>query len=54
MPNTLSSRECKTAHLLMGTSEFDRDSDHKKDYFKFWFAEGVATNDAKYVFGFDN
>ena len=38
----LLSRECETPHLLMVTSEFDGDSDRKKDYSKFRFSEGMV------------
>ena len=44
MPGALSSRGCETPHLLMGTSEFDGDGEHEKEYCKVWFSERMVTN----------
>ena len=43
-PGTLLIREHYTPHLLVGTSEFDRDSEREKECCKFQFAEGVVTD----------
>ena len=43
-PGALPSRECETPQLIMGTSKFDADGEHKHDYCKLRFSEGVVTD----------